>query len=93
MHPDSSDDELMEHLLGRPKDRTSGLGGRDERGGSSSHEGSDEEEAEQKEGSESLSAFEDSNEQEFKLVLVVRTDIGMQKGIETLSFHPLLVTP
>lgn len=81
VHPDSSDDELMQHLLGGRGGRVNGSGGRDEVGQSDSDEGSEDEEGEEKKIRGGLSAFEDSKEQEFKLVLVVRTDIGMQKGI------------
>ena len=86
VHPDSSDDELMEHLLGGRRGRANGPDGRNEAGGASSSSSSSEDEAEDKEkeekrGNGELSAFEDSKEQEFKLVLVVRTDIGMQKGV------------
>ena len=81
MHPDSSDDELMQHLLGGRGGRVNGSGGRDEVGGSGSDEGSEDQQGEEKKIRGGLSAFEDSKEQEFKLVLVVRTDIGMQKGI------------
>lgn len=81
MHPDSSDDELMEHLLGGRRGHVNGSGGRGEVGGNDSDDGSEDEQEDEKNIIGGLKAFEDSKEQEFKLVLVVRTDIGMQKGM------------
>lgn len=49
----------------------------------------EEEEGEEGDGTE-LSSFQDSNE-EVKLVLAVRTDLGMGKG--TYTCHPLLLMP
>lgn len=71
VHPDSSDDELMEHLRGGRRSRVDNSDG-----GRSS--GSEEDEGNR--GGGGLSTFEDSKGQEYKLVLVVRTDIGMNKG-------------
>ena len=84
MHPDSSDDELMEHLLGERRSRGNDPRGRDEVGGNDSDDGSEDEQEDERKIIGGLKAFEDSKEQEFKLVLVVRTDIGMQKGINTI---------
>jgi PTH2 family peptidyl-tRNA hydrolase len=65
IHPDSSDEELMTHLRGP--------GGRGVKGS----EDEDEEDEEEEQGE--LKAFEGIKE-ECKLVLVVRTDLGMGKG-------------
>lgn len=81
VHPDSSDEELMEHLRGGQGGRVTGSAGGDEVGGSSSGSSEEEDDEEEEEGGGGLSAFEDSKDEEFKLVLVVRTDIGMQKGM------------
>lgn len=89
MHPDSSDDELMERLLGERRGRGNGPKGRGEAGGNDSDEGSeDEEEEDERKVIGGLQAFEDSKEQEFKLVLVVRTDLGMQKGMYINPIFP-----
>lgn len=80
VHPDSSDDELMQHLRGGRRGHVKGSTGGDEVGGSGSDEGSEDEEEEERKLAGDLKAFENSKEQEYKLVLVVRTDIGMQKG-------------
>ena len=65
----------------------------------SSEEEEEEEEEEQSEEQSGLSTFAETKEEECKLVLVVRTDLGMSKGIPpfflSLSlplplFHPLL---
>ncbi|KAL2040790.1 hypothetical protein N7G274_006248 [Stereocaulon virgatum] len=67
IHPDSSDEELMTHLRGP--------GGRGVKNSEDEHEEEEEEEEEQGE----LKAFE-GNKEECKLVLIVRTDLGMTKG-------------
>ena len=100
VHPDSSDEELMEHLRrgrGQVKKGSSSavVRGGDEgsgRSSSTSSRGSTEgEEVEVEEKDEGLKAFEDSYDEEFKLVLVVRTDIGMTKG--TLNIFTFLFSP
>ena len=63
VHPDSSDEELMESLKG---------------GQQENEEGSVEDEGELVESGK-LASFE-GNKEECKLVLVVRTDLGMGKG-------------
>lgn len=86
VHPDSSDEELMEHLLGRGGAKESVVAAGDGDDSSSAEEGEEDEEGGENGGSlvqkdvAGLSAFEDNYDEEFKLVLVVRTDIGMQKG-------------
>lgn len=84
VHPDSSDEELMRNLRGRKK-KKAGVGDSDEEDG----DGDSESESESGSGSageemggrglEGLEAFE-GNREECKLVLVVRTDLGMGKG-------------
>ena len=64
IHPDSSDEELMQHL----------------RSGTGAEEAEDSEDSEQEAGGE-LAPFA-GNADECKLVLVVRTDLGMGKGTE-----------
>ena len=66
VHPDSSDEELMTHLNGKGAKVIE-----------DSEEGESEDENEEEESE--LKAFEGSRE-ECKLVLVVRTDLGMGKG-------------
>ncbi len=68
IHPDSSDEELMTHLRGN--------GGKEVK--DTEDEGSEDEELGQEQERE-LKAFE-GNREECKLVLVVRTDLGMGKG-------------
>jgi len=85
IHPDSSDEELMTHLKGRV-------------GEVKDSEDEDENEDEDSGGGGEgemgeLKAFEGSRE-ECKLVLVVRTDLGMGKGVPLYAtcFHrPLLI--
>lgn len=83
VHPDSSDEELMEHLLGRGAVKNSVVASGDG-DDSSSAEGEEDGEGGKNGGSQKgvagLSAFEENYDEEFKLVFVVRTDIGMQKG-------------
>lgn len=68
IHPDSSDEELMTHLRGK---------GEKEVKDSEDEDSEDEELGQEQEGE--LKAFE-GNKEECKLVLVVRTDLGMGKG-------------
>lgn len=68
IHPDSSDEELMTHLRGN--------GGKEVKD-SEDEESEDEELGQEQEGE--LKAFE-GNREDCKLVLVVRTDLGMGKG-------------
>ena len=68
IHPDSSDEELMTHLRGN---------GEKEVKDSEDEDSEDEELGQEQEGE--LKAFE-GNREECKLVLVVRTDLGMGKG-------------
>ena len=86
IHPDSSDEELMEHLRGAQ------INGK-ERGGRVDSEAEkpdeeDEDELEVEDVSGELETFADSRE-ECKLVLCVRTDLGMGKGtwISILLVH------
>lgn len=53
----------------------------------SEDEDEDETDEEEEEQQDDLQGFEDAGNEECKLVLVVRTDLGMTKGI---SFHPVL---
>ncbi|MCJ1238128.1 hypothetical protein MMC14_006117 [Varicellaria rhodocarpa] len=71
IHPDSSDEEFMESLNRDTREKERELGEDDD-----SEEEEDEEE--EKQGGE-LSNFPE-NKEECKLVLVVRTDLGMGKG-------------
>lgn len=71
IHPDSSDDELMTHI------KKEGVKVVQD----SEDEDEDSEEGEQEQGE--LKAFE-GNGEECKLVLVVRTDLGMGKGMATI---------
>ena len=73
IHPDSSDEEVMKSLGRKPKKSREIKDSEDE--GSSSSEDDDEEAA-----VGDLSTFE-GNREECKMVLVVRTDLGMGKGI------------
>ncbi|KAL6717654.1 hypothetical protein ACLMJK_005569 [Lecanora helva] len=66
IHPDSSDEELMKQLKGGNRKTTP-----------SSEE--EDEDSESERGKVDLKAFE-GNREECKLVLVVRTDLGMGKG-------------
>ena len=75
IHPDSSDEELMASL-GRDK-KSVGAGG-----------AADADDSEDEEGGEGLKAFEDVPG-ECKLVLVVRTDLGMGKGSSSVPFPSL----
>ena len=68
IHPDSSDEELMTHLRSN---------GEKEVKDTEDEESEDEELGQDQEGE--LKAFE-GNREECKLVLVVRTDLGMGKG-------------
>lgn len=89
IHPDSSDEELMEHLRGGQ------INGK-ERGGRVNSEPEqpeeeDKDELEVEDVSGELKTFADSRE-ECKLVLCVRTDLGMGKGtyMDThLTYPPL----
>ena len=71
IHPDSSDEELMQSL-GRGK-------GKEVKDSQDEDEDEDEEDSGD-EGQRELKGFED-NREECKLVLVVRTDLGMGKGM------------
>ena len=71
IHPDSSDEELMTRLRGP--------GGKEVKDSENEEEESEDEDEEQGE----LKAFE-GNKEECKLVLVVRTDLGMGKGMTEL---------
>lgn len=88
VHPDSSDEELMRSLRGRRK-RKAGVGdSEDEDEDSGSESGSESGSAGEEmggRGQEGLEAFE-GNREECKLVLVVRTDLGMGKGTFFLFF-------
>lgn len=67
IHPDSSDEELMEHLnAGSKRNEVKGSEG--------------EEESEDDVQGE-LKAFDTKKEEQYKLVLCVRTDLGMTKGM------------
>ena len=68
IHPDSSDEELMTHLRAN---------GEKEVKDTEDEDSEDEELGQEQEGE--LKAFE-GNREECKLVLVVRTDLGMGKG-------------
>ena len=72
IHPDSSDEELMTHLRGNGE-----KGVKD----TEDEDSEDEELGQEQEGE--LKTFE-GNREECKLVLVVRTDLGMGKG--TIAF-------
>ena len=74
IHPDSSDEELLKKLRGTGINETEL---RDEVDSEEEDEGDGREEEEQE---SELSAFPE-NKEECKLVLVVRTDLGMGKGI------------
>ena len=80
IHPDSSDEELMEHLRGGQKNGRV----RGEVADSEDEEQEGEEEKRDELGVDDMSGelktFADSKE-ECKLVLCVRTDLGMGKGI------------
>ena len=67
VHPDSSDEELMTHLKGEKGKTTPDSESEDEDSGEEGEKGD-------------LKAFE-GNKEECKLVLVVRTDLGMGKGV------------
>lgn len=82
VHPDSSDEELMTHLRGSK---------RNDRRTPKEIADSEEDEEESEHGkedaedvNEDLKSFED-NREECKLVLCVRTDLGMSKGKLTLA--------
>lgn len=79
VHPDSSDEELMTRLRGKD-----GGGGRKQVKDSEEEESGDEDEdgeEEKESGPEDGEIWPyDSNKEECKLVLVVRTDLGMGKG-------------
>jgi hypothetical protein len=83
VHPDSSDEELMAHLNGGKAGADSGRGS-EESEETDGEDGDDDEEAQ-----DGLRAFDGSSE-EHKLVLVVRTDLGMGKGAAPLPpNHPV----
>lgn len=86
LHPDSSDEELMRSLRGdkaaKVEAETSDNDDADEEK-EKEEEGEEEEEAEQ----DGLKAFEEI-EGECKLVLIVRTDLGMNKGSSPLARPP-----
>lgn len=95
IHPDSSDEELMARL-GRRKGDDDDDDGEKARGKGREVKDSEDEDAEDESGEEDggeegtqegLSTFE-GNKEECKLVLVVRNDLGMGKGM--LPFPPLL---
>lgn len=69
VHPDSSDEELMTHLKGGKGRSTPSSEDEDPDIGEDAEKGD-------------LKAFE-GNKEECKLVLVVRTDLGMGKGAST----------
>lgn len=84
VHPDSSDEELMDHLRGGQKN------GKVRGEVADSEEEEDEDDVEGDESiSEELKTFVDSKE-ECKLVLCVRTDLGMGKGIRECPQYPSL---
>jgi len=80
VHPDSSDEELMTHLKGGEGKATP----------KTEEEDSAEEEEQQQQGE--LKAFE-GNREECKLVLVVRTDLGMGKGASDPLPHHVSFPP
>ena len=77
VHPDSSDEELMTYLRGGK----AGAKGRGKEVADSEDDESDSDGGDRKEAAETetLSTFDD-NREECKLVLCVRTDLGMGKG-------------
>ena len=81
IHPDSSDEELITHLRGPGGRGVKDSEDEDEDEDEDEEEEEDEEEDEEEEEEEqgALKAFE-GNKEECKLVLVVRTDLGMGKG-------------
>ena len=89
VHPDSSDEELMEHLRGGKAGEGEAADSEDEDG--DGEEGDEAEEAEDAHGE--LKTFAGRME-ECKLVLCVRTDLGMGKGRDTRSVRiPRLNAP
>lgn len=84
IHPDSSDEELMTHLQGG---KGKGEDGRTKEVADSEDDGSSEDEDEDAVAVGDLSEFK-GNTEECKLVLCVRTDLGMGKGMKkkTTSF-------
>ena len=77
IHPDSSDEELMEKLKGRPGN------------GDEEDDEEDEEEEDSDDDQSELKTF-NGNTEECKLVLVVRADLGMGKGTSPpLAFQHL----
>lgn len=79
LHPDSSDEELMKSLRGDNAAKAEAEAETND---------DDDDDADEEEGQDGLKAFEEI-EGECKLVLIVRTDLGMNKGS---SFPPLLPT-
>lgn len=75
IHPDSSDEELMAHLRGP--------GGKEVKDSENEEEEREDEYEDEDEEQGELKAFE-GNKEECKLVLVVRTDLGMGKGMTEL---------
>ncbi|KAL9065636.1 MAG: hypothetical protein Q9161_008080 [Pseudevernia consocians] len=91
VHPDSSDEELMTHLNGGEKKKKKKKkkqqvkdSEEDESSNSSSSDNSDRNEDEEEhsppEPQPGLKTFEENKGEECKMVLVVRTDLGMGKG-------------
>lgn len=80
LHPDSSDEELTRSLRGDNAAKAEAETHDDDDG--------DDDDADEEEGQDGLKAFEEI-EGECKLVLIVRTDLGMNKGS---PFPPLLPT-
>lgn len=74
VHPDSSDEELMTSLRGEKR-----VGDEEGSGSGSEDESEEQDEQEEEEEQGGLKTFE-GNSEECKLVLVVRTDLGMGKG-------------
>lgn len=73
LHPDSSDEEVMARLR-----RVRGKDGEEEEDGDGSEE--NDEESDDTDLVGHLAEFDGSDREECKLVLVVRTDLGMGKG-------------
>ena len=81
IHPDSSDEEVFKQIRGADLDIESEESSKDS--------SSEEAEVELGQKQEGLNQFE-GNKEECKLVLVVRTDLGMGKGISP-PFYPKLL--
>lgn len=84
IHPDSSDEELMEHLKGGKKNKNEVKDSEDE-------DESDDDDDDDVQGE--LNAFDAKKEEQYKLVLCVRTDLGMTKGTHSPPYiSPCLPT-